>query len=315
MAKAIRTERLTKVYTRGIGRSSTVAVRDLNLEIGVGETFGFIGPNGAGKSTTIKLLVGLLRPTSGRAWLFDQPAASVRVKERLGFLPELPYFYDYLSAEQFLYYCGQLFGLTTQEQRRRTETLLSMVGLERARREPLRKFSKGMLQRIGLAQALMNDPDLVILDEPLSGLDPIGRYQVREIILGLKQRGKTVFFSSHILSDVMMVCDRVGMLVEGRLAALGRIDELVGDSVHSIEIVSAISRPEVAARIAACADRLVEQEGKMFINVASEKVQDEVLDILRAEGCHIESITPNRKTLEELLIQEAGPEAFQEALD
>src|SRR5712692_4755616 len=234
----IRTDGLTKEFRLGLGRQRVVALDRLNLEVNQGEIFGFLGHNGAGKTTAIKLLLGLLTPTAGTAWILDRPITDVAVKQEVGFLPESPYFYEYLTAEEFLTFYGQLFGLGGQRLARKVDELLEMVRITDARRLPLRKFSKGMLQRVGLAQALINDPQLVILDEPMSGLDPIGRREVRDIILQLKDRGKTVFFSTHILPDVEMICDRVGILVRGRLRSVGAIHELVGASaVTSVEVI------------------------------------------------------------------------------
>src|SRR6059036_3518665 len=250
----IRTVGPTKEFRLGLGRQRVVALDRLNLEVHQGEIFGFLGHNGAGKTTTIKLLLGLLAPTAGQAWILDRPIEDVTIKEQVGFLPEAPYFYEYLTAGEFLTFYGQLFGLGGAPLTKKVEQLLEMVALTDAHRLQLRKFSKGMLQRIGLAQALINDPALVVLDEPMSGLDPIGRRDVRDIILRLKDEGKTIFFSTHILPDVEMICDRVGILVKGQLRAVGAVHGLVGAAtVTSVEIL--------VERLAEAGAREVEQLG------------------------------------------------------
>ncbi len=201
------------------------------------EIFGFLGPNGAGKTTTIKILMGLLRPSTGRAMLFGLPAGDMRAKRRIGYLPESPYFYDHLSAREYLDLVGRLFGLGGAERRRRSDELLDRVGLFAPRTRPMRGYSKGMLQRVGLAQALIGDPELVVLDEPMSGLDPIGRKEVRDIIAALRDEGRTVFFCTHILSDAELLCDRVAIIVKGRVREMGPLGDLVEPRVLSVEIV------------------------------------------------------------------------------
>src|SRR5262245_9230149 len=237
MSVVLRTEKLTKIYSLGLftykapeveakrtlRRMKVPALVDLDLEVREGEIFGFVGPNGAGKTTALKILAGLLKPTSGRALLFERRVSDPDAKRQMGFLPENPYFYDYLKPEEFLDFCGKLFGIPRAERRRRIDALLELGGLGHARGRALRRSSKGMLQRIGIAQALITDPSLVVLDEPMSGLDPIGRKEVRDLIARLRQQGKTIFFSTHILSDVELLCDRVGIVVGGRLRGMGRL--------------------------------------------------------------------------------------------
>ena len=212
---------LVKSFKGHLGLGRKVAVSGLDLSVGRGEIFGLLGPNGAGKTTTLKAMIGLLRPDAGSVRLFGRPPSDVSARARIGFLPENPYFYDYLTAPEFLDFYGRLHGFGRAERRRRVEATLERVGLDAGRSQALRKFSKGMVQRLGLAQAILHDPDLVILDEPMSGLDPIGRRDVRDLILELREAGKTVFFSSHILQDAELICDRVGIVVEGRLRHLG----------------------------------------------------------------------------------------------
>ncbi|MGH7480453.1 MAG: ABC transporter ATP-binding protein, partial [Candidatus Methylomirabilales bacterium] len=202
----LKTEGLTKEYRIGFWRTRVRVLHDLNLEVHQGEIFGYLGPNGAGKTTTLKLLMGLIYPTAGRASILGRDVQDVAVKAQVGFLPENPYFYDYLTGREFLHFYGQLFGLAYRDRRQRIDELLHAVGLSKAAELQLRKYSKGMLQRIGLAQALINDPQVIVLDEPTSGLDPVGRKEVRDLILDLKGKGKTVFFSTHIVPDAEMIC-------------------------------------------------------------------------------------------------------------
>ena len=224
---AIRTEALSKQYHPGLTAKPVDAVIDLDLEVSEGEVFAFIGLNGAGKTTTIKLLLDHARPTGGRAFLFGIDAVNPRARRRVGYLPDLPYFYQFLTASEMLDYAGKLFGLSRSDRRSRAEKLLAQVGLSGHGDERLRVFSRGMLQRLGLAQALINNPELVILDEPLGGLDPVGRVELRNIIAGLKTEGRTVFFSSHILDDAQRIADRIGIIHLGRLIACGSLDELL----------------------------------------------------------------------------------------
>src|SRR5439155_5994110 len=230
---AVETIDLTRDYAVGFWRKRPKRVlEDLNLEVASGEVFGLLGPNGAGKSTTLKLILRLIFPTNGAVRIFGSDWRAVSLRARIGFLPENPSFYDNLSAEEFLNYAGSLFRLAAPERRRRAGKLLEQVGLAEVGDIPVRRYSKGMVQRLGLAQALINDPDLVILDEPMSGLDPLGRREVRDLILDLKAQKRTIFFSTHILSDTEMICDRVGLLVRGSLKAVGRIDDLVSREVR-----------------------------------------------------------------------------------
>jgi ABC-2 type transport system ATP-binding protein len=227
----VQTSELTKVYRTGFWLNQKIeSLKNCSLTIYQGETFGLLGPNGAGKTTLLKILLGIVRPTLGRAWLLGSPIGDTKVKQRVGYLPENAYFYDYLTGWEFLQFTAGLFEIPADIQQQRIPLLLDLVGLSKlaARKKQLRQYSKGMLQRIGMAQALINDPDVVFLDEPMSGLDPMGRYQIREIILSLKAQGKTIFFNSHVLSDVEKICDRIAILANGELICIGSLDELVG---------------------------------------------------------------------------------------
>jgi ABC-2 type transport system ATP-binding protein len=227
----VQTSELRKVYRTGFWLNQKIeSLKNCTLSVYQGETFGLLGPNGAGKTTLLKTLLGIVRPTSGRAWLLGSPIGNTKVKQQIGYLPENPYFYDYLTGWEFLQFVAELFGIPSEVQQQRIPLLLDLVGLSKsaARKKQMRQYSKGMLQRVGMAQALINDPEVVFLDEPMSGLDPMGRYQIREIILSLKAQGKTVFFNSHILSDVEKICDRVAILANGELICSGSLDDLLG---------------------------------------------------------------------------------------
>jgi ABC-2 type transport system ATP-binding protein len=225
-------QNLGKTYSSQIGQPAKTALAEATLQVAQGETFGLLGPNGAGKTTLQKILLGLIRPTSGTAIVLGASPEDTRARIKVGYLPENPYFYTYLTGREFVEFCGGLFGLSGKDLRNRATELLDRVGMAHAENTQLRKYSKGMLQRVGVAQALVNDPEIVFLDEPMSGLDPVGRREMREIILGLKREGKTVFFNSHILSDVEALCDRVGILNAGRLVLCGSVRELIASGGH-----------------------------------------------------------------------------------
>jgi ABC-2 type transport system ATP-binding protein len=231
----VETRKLTKIYRDFWGRQKKTALRALNLQIFPGEVFGLLGPNGSGKTTTIKLLLGLLFPTDGEAFVFGKPAADVSKNERIGYLPEESYLYRFLNAEETLDFYGRLFDMPAAQREQRAQALIEMVGLRRDRKRILKEYSKGMRQRIGLAQALINEPDLVILDEPTSGLDPLGARWMKDLILGLRRQGKTVIMCSHRLEDVQNVCDRIAILNEGELQALGDVSALLQD-VNRVEL-------------------------------------------------------------------------------
>ena len=307
----LKTEALCKQFKVGFWGRPLTALERLDLEVHTGEIFGFLGPNGAGKTTTLKILMGLIYPTSGKAWILGHKVGEVAMKQQVGFLPESPYFYDYLTAEEFMRFYGQLFGLGGPLLSERITTLLSIVGLSDARSLQLRKFSKGMLQRIGIAQALINDPHLVILDEPMSGLDPVGRKEIRDLILQLKAQGKTVFFSSHILHDAEVLCDRVGILIKGRLVALGKVTELIGAaSTQSVEVVVEGLDPEGVERLRTIAESVIPQ-GERLLAVLHNQI-DEVLDLIRARHASLISVTPQQPSLEELFMREVRQQSSEE---
>ena len=259
MPPAIRIEELTKDYAIGFWRRRPYRALDrLTLDIEQGEVFGFLGPNGAGKTTTLKLLMQLIYPTSGRAEILGRPVGDMASRQRIGFLPENPSFYDYLTAEELLGYFAQLFGYGAAERRKRVSALLDRVGIGAERKLQLRKFSKGMIQRVGIAQALLNDPEVIFLDEPMSGLDPLGRRDVRSLILELRDQGRTVFFSSHILADAEALCRRVAVVAGGRLAASGTLSDILAFQVRGWELVVSNVAPDVLARLTPAVQRATE---------------------------------------------------------
>src|SRR6185436_4655484 len=305
MPSAIRIDELTKDYAIGFWRRRPYRALDrLTLDIERGEIFGFLGPNGAGKTTTLKLLMQLIFPTSGRAEILGRPVGDLEVRRRIGYLPENPSFYDYLTAEELLGYFGDLFGYVGADRRKRVANLLDRVGIGAERRLQLRKFSKGMIQRVGIAQALLNDPEVVFLDEPMSGLDPLGRRDVRALILELRDQGRTVFFSSHILADAEALCRRVAIVAGGRLAANGGLADMVAFKVHGWELVVANVTPEVHARVAAEVRRATAiAPGTYALELSLEQTPDRMLANLVAAGATLVSLNPIRDTLEDFFVK------------
>ncbi|NGZ09082.1 MAG: ABC transporter ATP-binding protein [Nitrospira sp. LK70] len=302
----VHSDRLSKIFKVGFWGRRVTAVDGVSLEVRRGEVFGFLGPNGAGKTTTIKMLMGLIYPSGGTATLFGRPIGDPSGKAKVGFLPESPYFYDYLTSREFLRFYGHLFGLVGSVLDKRIDELLELVRMTHARDLQLRKFSKGMLQRIGIAQALINDPELVILDEPMSGLDPIGRKEVRDLILRLKESGKTVMFSSHILHDAELLCDRVAMIMKGRLVACGHVSELIaGDTTHEVEMVIDRLLPEALERIKPLAGRIVLQGERIMVVLSSQQAVDQALDVIRSAKAKLVALTPHKASLEDLFIRKA----------
>jgi ABC-2 type transport system ATP-binding protein len=306
MAAAIEIDNLTKDYEVGFWRKRRVrALEGLSLAVEEGEIFGFLGANGAGKSTTMKLLMRLIYPTAGHARINGRDIEDISMHASIGYLPEHPYFYDYLTARELLEYCAELFGYTRRDCRARAAAMLSAVRLEeKSWDKQLRKFSKGMLQRVGLAQALVNDPSIVFLDEPMSGLDPIGRREVRDLIASLRTRGTTVFFCSHILADIEVLCDRAAILQRGRLAHIGPLADLRGAAgdTRAMEIVCAgadLAALKTGAEKLAGA-RLTPTPGGARLEVASERDVDAALHAVRASGATLVSVQPVGNPLEEL---------------
>ena len=308
MALAIETFELTKDYAVGFWRKRPRRALDrLSLQVDSGEVFGFLGPNGAGKTTTLKLLLQLVFPTSGRARLLGRPAGDPAAKRRLGYLPEQPYFYDHLTAEELMTYFGGLFGIAPSDRRRRVTALLDEVGIGAERGLQLRKFSKGMLQRVGIAQALLNEPELVILDEPMSGLDPLGRRDVHALILRLRDRGCTVFFSSHVLSDAETLCSKVAILAKGSLVASGRLSDMLALRVRGWELVVADTSDALVAALGARATRAVRiGEGRFMLELPLGTPPERIVAELAAAGARLVSLNPLHETLEDFFVKQVG---------
>ena len=299
-------EGLHKTYKGHLSLTSRQVIRGLDLAIEPAEVFGLLGQNGSGKTTTIKMILSLIFPDRGAIRIFGVDHRDVAIRARIGFLPENPYFYEYLTGREFLDFYGQLFGYGRAERRERSARVLAAVRMEERADLPLRKYSKGMLQRIGMAQALINDPDLVILDEPMSGLDPIGRREFRDLILDLKARGKTVFFSSHILSDAEAICDRVGILKDGRVARSGKLAELLSPTVRSWEVTFA-GPPFEALRLDGARAELISVRGpESLVRVEREPDLDALLDSLRAASGRLISVAARRETLEDIYLREVA---------
>ena len=298
MIPAIATTNLGKVYRQGFFMRRVEGLQDLSIEVPQGAAFGFIGPNGAGKTTTIKILMGLHEATSGQAWILGEPVSQPSARQRVGFLPERPYFYSHLSARELLHFYGQLYRMSPERLTERAEALLQKVGMSRFADDKLGKYSKGMLQRVGLCQALLNDPDVVVLDEPMSGLDPVGRALVRDLILEQRAKGKTIFFSSHILTDVESICDQVAILVGGKLKGVGTVKDLIGNRVAAVELViSGLKAPPEGTE-------LIRSDGNRHrIRVAPDIADATVAGVQEAGGKIVERVEV-RADLETVLVGE-----------
>jgi ABC-2 type transport system ATP-binding protein len=296
---------LEKTYRVGFWhRRPKLALCPLRLTIEQGEVFGFLGPNGAGKTTTLKLLMGLATPTAGTARILGMEIEDPRVRAQIGFLPEQPYFYDHLNARELLTYYAHLSGVPAKGLSMRVDAMLARVGLEASSRTQLRKYSKGMLQRVGLAQAILHNPRVVFLDEPMSGLDPMGRREVRELIQQLKNEGKTVFFSTHILSDAEALCDRVAVVHQGELRGVSSVAELTRQSQGKVEII--FCAPRLPAALSGFSSE-VRESGDMVNVVISQEHQEPVLEVLRRERIRLTSLAPVRSSLEEYYVEKLRP--------
>jgi ABC-2 type transport system ATP-binding protein len=311
---ALETIELTKDYRLGFWRNRTKRALDrLTLKVEEGEVFGLLGPNGAGKTTTLKLLFRLIFPTSGTARILGKKLDDLSVRFRVAYLPENPAFYDHLTAEEFLGYVASLFGLPAGEQRRRSSELIEQLGLSGSRNVPLRKFSKGMIQRLGIAQVLINDPDLIFLDEPMSGLDPLGRREVREVILRLKERRKTVFFSTHILSDAETLCDRVAVLHHGRLQGCGELNAILRLGVSTTELVLEGPSAEVMAELTPFASSVIRTGERVRIEIPAESDVQRALEIMLRGRAKLISVNPVKRSLEDYFLQKVGAGGGEES--
>lgn len=306
---ALETIDLTKDYFVGFWRKRPKRALDhVSLQVEKGEVFGLLGPNGAGKTTTLKTVLRLVFPTSGTARILGKELDDVSVRARIGYLPEQPNFYDHLTAEEFLNYAGQLFGIEVFDRRRRVAKLIDRVGLVDSRNIPLRKFSKGMLQRVGIAQALINDPELIFLDEPMSGLDPLGRREVRDLILELKKGGKTVFFSTHILPDAETLCDRVAILSRGRLQGCGELRKILAMEVSATEIVLEEVKPEALDELNRYARVVVWTGERARLEIPVEVDVSKVLDLALRSRAKVVSVNPVRSSLEDYFLAQVAAE-------
>jgi ABC-2 type transport system ATP-binding protein len=300
----LRAEGLAKTFHLGLLRKRVEAVKEASFDVGRGEVFGYLGPNGSGKTTTLKMLMGLVFPTRGRVEVLGRPVPNREAKRKLGYLPESPYFYEYLAPEEFLDLVGALFDVPRKIRRERAAQLITRVGLDHARGRPLRKFSKGMLQRIGIAQALMGDPELVVLDEPMTGLDPLGRKEIRDLMLELKREGRTVLYSTHILPDVEMTCDRVAMIFAGRIRSVGPLSELLTARLLSTEVCL---RHDVGQIPQLPEGGVVRQTPDgMLVDLPEGADVDAFLRAALSAKSSIISVTPRRESLEDLFVRQAS---------
>jgi ABC-2 type transport system ATP-binding protein len=301
MATAIDIHGLTKKFMQ---RGEVVAVDNLTLQVEEGEIFGFLGPNGAGKTTTIKMLLGLIFPTAGSATVLGRPAGDNEMKRQISYLPESPYFYDHLTGGELLDFYGRIFKIPKDVRQKRVDELMELVGLKNDKMKQLKQYSKGMLQRIGIAQALINDPKLLIFDEPTSGLDPVAHIEIRNLIVSLREQGKTVFLSSHQLSDVELVCSRVAILNYGRLVRTGRVTELVQGG--RTEVVAEGLSGQGLDKVRALAPDLAQQNGRVTLHKESLEEVNQLIDVVRAEGGRVVSVVPQRRRLEDIFVETIG---------
>jgi ABC-2 type transport system ATP-binding protein len=302
---AIQTEGLTKIYKGDLGQKPVVGIEKLDLEVREGEVFAFLGPNGSGKTTTIKLLTRLLYPSSGTVHIMGKPLSSRESMRRVGFLPEQPNLYGYLTGVEFLDFMARIFDLPAGTRKKRVSEMIGLVGLSDSGGRAIRTYSRGMMQRLGMAQALINDPDLLILDEPMSALDPVGRKDFRDIILGLKKRGKTLFFSSHILSDAELVADRIGILKKGRMTQTGGLEDLMGHRTGVIEVIFIPDRGK-PVKSALRAYDFDSQGRKILVRLENEEDLPGLIRIVTRSGARLVSVIPQRQNLEDIFMAEIG---------
>lgn len=305
MGTAIKTENLSKTF-KGKRGMKVDALKNLSLEVNKGEIFGFLGPNGAGKSTTIKLLMGLIYPTSGEFYVNGIEGTSLEYKKEVGYLPENPSFYDYLTGEELLLFVGRTFGMYDAEISEGADRLLKMLDLFDARKRPIRGYSKGMVQRLGLAQCLIHNPDIFILDEPMSGLDPLGRILVRDIILDLKAKGKCVFMSTHILNDIESICDRVGIIVKGELKLVESIGNIMAKGIKGYRIIFDNLSTEMAVFLESMGEKVKVKSDSMVFQIKQSDLESVLSEISKNKDTTIQLIEPVRKGLEDLFAEIAN---------
>ncbi len=297
---------LRKVFRIGFFRKRVEAVKNASFSVRRGEIFGLLGPNGAGKTTTIKSILRLIFPSEGEIRIFGRPAGDREAAKRVGYMPENPYVYQYLKPLEFLDLCGRLTGMPKVERRERSEAMVDKVGLRHAVDRPIGKFSKGMMQRVGLAQALLHDPELLVLDEPMSGLDPIGRKEVRDVLLEQRARGKTLLFTSHILSDVELLCDRVVIMQRGEITSEGQVSDLLESAGRQVEIRLSGASAALKTSLASRAVVVDDGAGHLTLRADGDRAIDEILRISNAAGARLDALVPVRQTLENLFLQNAG---------
>jgi ABC-2 type transport system ATP-binding protein len=297
---------LRKVFRIGFFRKRVEAVKNASFSVRRGEIFGLLGPNGAGKTTTIKSILRLIFPSEGEIRIFGRPAGDREAAKRVGYMPENPYVYQYLKPLEFLDLCGRLTGMPKVERRERSEAMVDKVGLRHAVDRPIGKFSKGMMQRVGLAQALLHDPELLVLDEPMSGLDPIGRKEVRDVLLEQRARGKTLLFTSHILSDVELLCDRVVIMQRGEITSEGQVSDLLESAGRQVEIRLSGASAALKTSLASRAVVVDDGAGHLTLRADGDRAIDEILRIANAAGARLDALVPVRQTLENLFLQNAG---------
>ena len=299
-------EGLRKVFHIGFFRKRVEAVNGTSFKVKRGEIFGLLGPNGAGKTTTIKAILRLIFPTEGEIRIFGRSADDREAAKRVGYMPENPYVYQYLKPLEFLDLCGRLVGIPKTDRRARSEEMIDKVGLRHAMDRPIGKFSKGMMQRIGLAQALLHDPELLVLDEPMSGLDPIGRKEVRDLLIEQRERGKTLLFTSHILSDVELLCDRVVIMQQGEITSEGQVHDLLETAGRQVEIRLSSASQALKDSLRSRGTILDGGAGHLTLRVEGQKAVDEVIRISNAAGARLDAMIPERQTLEKLFLKNAG---------
>ena len=299
-------EGLRKVFHIGFFRKRVEAVNGTSFKVKRGEIFGLLGPNGAGKTTTIKAILRLIFPTEGEIRIFGRSADDREAAKRVGYMPENPYVYQYLKPLEFLDLCGRLVGIPKTDRRARSEEMIDKVGLRDAMDRPIGKFSKGMMQRIGLAQALLHDPELLVLDEPMSGLDPIGRKEVRDLLVEQRERGKTLLFTSHILSDVELLCDRVVIMQQGEITSEGQVHDLLETAGRQVEIRLSSASQALKDSLRSRGTILDGGAGHLTLRVEGQKAVDEVIRISNAAGARLDAMIPERQTLEKLFLKNAG---------
>lgn len=299
--RALEVKKLTKSFKSNFLMKKIEVLKNINISADVGQIYGFLGPNGAGKTTTIKCILRLLFPDSGEIFVLNQPYNTLAMRKKLGFLPEQPYFYDYLTARELLSFSASLFSIPKKQSSEISKKLIKQVGLEGKEDIKLRKYSKGMIQRVGLAQALINDPNILFLDEPFTGLDPIGRKELRDIIISLKNAGKTIFFSSHIIQDMEILVDKVGIILDGEIVKEGKLNDLIAHSIQYIEIVFTDVDEE---RINANNLKYILQDRNYIVRIKNTKTMNEIIEFVIMNKGKIVSVTPIKMTLEDIFLKE-----------